>query len=112
MSLQRTGPFFKLEIMGGVLVGGQRHAAARIGLEARRPDLQPVVAGGQVLDAIAALLVGQHADHDLGLGVAGLHERAAERRAVRALHGAGDGGRVRRAWRKRENSEYPQKQLG
>ncbi len=84
------------EIVGRALVGGERDAALGIALEADGAHLQPVVAGRQVLDGVLALVVGEHADGDLGLEVAGLHEGAAEPLAVGARDGAGDGRGIRR----------------
>ncbi len=84
MSVQRTEPFCSAKSCVAFWSAVSAMPLLRIGLIAGRPDLQPVVAGRQVLDAVAALIVGEHADRDLGLGVAGLHEGAAERRAVRA----------------------------
>jgi hypothetical protein len=84
------------KIVGRVLIGGQRDAGFRIGAEADRAQLQPVVAGRQVLDPVRALVVREHADRDLGLEVLRLHEGAAEPLAVGSRHGAGDSRGLRR----------------
>ena len=82
------------EIVGRVLVGGELDPGLGIALVAGRPDRQPVVAGGQVRHLVVPLRVGEHAHGDLGRGVAGLHEGAAERRTVRPRDRAGDGGGI------------------
>jgi hypothetical protein len=79
------------EIVGGVLVGIERHARLDVGLVADRADQHAVVAGRQVLHDIAALIVGQHADGHLQAGMAGLHKGAAERRAIGTGDRTGEG---------------------
>ena len=112
MSLQRTIPFCNAKSRAALWSAAEAHAALRLALEAGRPDLHAVVAGRQVFDAVLPVPVGQHADHDLGLGVAGLNEGAAKRRAVRSRHRSRDGRRLRTGRGEREYTENSQKQLG
>ena len=105
-------PLLQCEIEGGALVGVEAHAVLRLALETGRPDLHAIVAGRQVFYAVLPVPVGQHADHDLGLGVAGLNEGAAKRRAVRSRHRSRDARRLRTRRGEREYTENSQKQLG
>ena len=107
ISVQRTMPFCSAKSCDDVLVGGELDAALGIGPEARRPDRQAIVARRQVLDDVFALIIGQHADRHLHAGMAGLHKRRAERRAVGSGHGAGNRRGIGRGDSKNE-SEYSQ----
>ena len=91
MSVQRTMPFCSAKSCDDILVGGELDAALGVGPETGRPDRQPVVARRQVLDDVATLIIGQHANRHLHAGMAGLHKGGAERRAVGSGHRAGNG---------------------
>ena len=105
-------PLLQRKVLREALIRAQAHAAFGIGLEAGCADLQAIVAGRQVIDAVLAGIVGEHTDHDLGLRVARLHEGAADGSAVGPGDGAGYGGRVGRADREGERCEHSQKQSG
>jgi hypothetical protein len=94
------------KVVRGVLVRRERHGIDRVGLIARRLDLHPIVAGRQVLDPVAALIVREHVERDLGLGTAGLHEGATERLPVRAFDRAGDSRGISGRDRERDETDH------
>ena len=75
-------------------VGRERDAAPGLGLGAERAHAQAIFARRQVLHRVAAGIVGEHAHGHLELAVARLHERGAQRRAIRPGDRAGYAGGV------------------
>ena len=82
------------KVMRRGAVGRERDAALGLGLGAERAHAQAIVARRQVLHRVAAGIVGEHAHGHLELAVARLHERGAQRRAVRPGHRAGYAGGI------------------
>jgi hypothetical protein len=76
------------EVVRRAGIGRERDAAPGLGLGAERAHAQAIFARRQVLHRVAAGIVGEHAHGHLELAVARLHERGAQRRAVRPPHRA------------------------
>ena len=110
MSVQRTMPFCSAKSCEMFWSAVSLRPLLGVGAETRRPDRQAVVAGGQVLDDVFALVIGQHADRHLHSGMAGLHECGPHGRAVGSGHGAGNGRGIGGGDSKNE-SEYPKQSL-
>ena len=79
------------EIEGGVLVGRQRHASARIAAKSGNFGRQRIISGRHLFHAVTPLAVGQHDEPHSRFDVLRLDKHSLNRRAVRPLHGSGDG---------------------
>ena len=100
ISVQRTMPFCSAKSCEMFWSAVSLMPLLGAALKPCRPDRQAIVARGQVLDDVFALVIGQHADRHLHAGMTGLHEGRPEGRAVGSGHGAGNRRGIGRGYRK------------